>query len=94
MKARIKPELVADEVIARGVANSPERPVGVSVLHETAELLAATAAHEADSASLAPRKPRYDAERLEEGRRSCIACRIARPTIERTTKPTGIASKH
>ena len=76
MKARIKPELVADEVIARAVADSPEVPTGASVIHETAALLAATAAHEADTASLAPRKPRYDAERLEEGR--AIVQRLAR----------------
>jgi putative transposase len=83
MKARIKPELVADEVIARAVANGSETPTGESVVHQTAALIAAEAAHEADIASLTPRKPKYDAERLEEGRQILHRLSQRRPVDDR-----------
>ena len=66
MKARIKPELVADEVIARAIANGMSAPTDASVIHETAAILAAEAADSAVNAP--PPKPKYDAEQLEEGR--------------------------
>jgi putative transposase len=67
-KTIFKPERIADEIIAHGIANASPTQIGASVLHETAALLAATAAHEADSVASVPRKPRYDAERLEQGK--------------------------